>query len=142
MDTCALDHPRRQIGGLTGQQAELADEGARTESDQRRLGVICRSRTNHFDHAFVDHDQVVARIAGRKRGLANLERVRRAVVAQSRQLGICQLGANGKRLRRPLTGRWLLLHRSKRRPVRCDRHRPTVRSLDAHLPIRDRMFAP
>jgi hypothetical protein len=41
-----------------------------------------------FDRDPFDDDQVIGRIAGRERGLANLELLRAAVRAQSRQLPI------------------------------------------------------
>jgi hypothetical protein len=69
------------ITSLPGHDAELAPESARSEGDHRRLRGIECGRAHHLDYALLDHDQVIGRIAGRERGLADLELIRAAIGA-------------------------------------------------------------
>lgn len=81
MHASSLHHTRGQIGGLPGQEAELAGETAGSVRDHRRLGRINCGTAHHLDRALFDDNQVIGRIAGCERGLANLELVGAAIGA-------------------------------------------------------------
>ncbi len=95
-----LDHPRGEVGRLSREQAQLADEGAWAMADDRRLGGVVGRRADHLDRAALDHDQVVARVPGRERIVADLERFGAAIGTQARQLPLTQLRVGEEAARR------------------------------------------
>ena len=85
-----LDDAGNQIDRLAGQQVELAEKRAWTEAHERLLRRVPCCRLDDLDRRVLDDDQVVGCVAGAVENLTGLDRLRRSVGAQARELSIAQ----------------------------------------------------
>src|SRR6202042_1162779 len=64
VDPAGLHDTGREVGGLTGQQAEFTEEPAGAVYRYHGFGFIAGGRADDLDRPGLDHDQVIGRVAG------------------------------------------------------------------------------
>jgi hypothetical protein len=79
MDLSGLEDPRTEVGRLTGQQTQLADEPPRPMSGHHRLRRVGGLTPDDVHLTRIDEDQVIAGIPSAEQQRAGLRVLRASV---------------------------------------------------------------